>query len=61
MHRLGLVHNDLKLINVFVTSNEEYPDIKIGDLGYTYRHIEGQNFAKKRGTLAFMSPETVLG
>ena len=33
MHRLGLVHRDVKLLNVFVCSEGRYPKIKLGDFG----------------------------
>lgn len=59
MHKKSLVHFDLKLLNVFVSSNSLYPKIKIGDLGLT-SHLEGDaKFEKCCGTLAFMSPEMV--
>ena len=33
MHQVGLVHRDLKLLNIFLSDNAERPRVKIGDLG----------------------------
>ena len=59
MHKKSLVHFDLKLLNVFVCSNTDYPKIKIGDLGLTSQLEGNAKFDKCCGTLAFMSPEMV--
>ena len=35
MHKLNLVHRDLKLLNIFVCDATAKPRVKIGDLGLT--------------------------
>jgi meiosis-specific serine/threonine-protein kinase MEK1 len=37
MHSKGLVHRDLKLLNIFVCSNSDLPKVKIGDFGMCCR------------------------
>ena len=59
IHSKGLVHFDLKLLNVFMSNSGRYPKIKIGDLGLTSLLAEGQKFDKCCGTTAFMSPEMI--
>ena len=41
MHSLGLVHRDLKLLNVFLTSNSLFSRVKIGDLGLAAKLSKG--------------------
>ena len=60
MHKLGLVHNDLKLLNIFMCDTKEKPKVLIGDLGLTARIQPGEVFIKKAGTSAFMAPETIM-
>ena len=61
IHKQGLVHKDLKLLNVFIQSDGDHPKIKIGDFGLACK-LEGTEIAgKKSGTLAFMAPEVILG
>lgn len=33
MHSVGLVHRDLKLLNIFVNDSSDMPGVVIGDLG----------------------------
>ena len=33
MHHAGLIHRDLKPLNIFLCDNSEMPRVKIGDLG----------------------------
>lgn len=37
MHNVGLVHRDLKLLNIFMCDATEKPRVKIGDLGLAVR------------------------
>ena len=61
MHRQGLVHRDLKLLNIFITDRSDYPKVKIGDLGLACKLEEDECTTKKCGTTAFMPPEIILG
>ena len=33
MHSIGLMHRDLKLLNIFLCDSSETPRVKLGDLG----------------------------
>lgn len=33
IHQAGLIHRDLKLLNIFMCDRTEMPRVKIGDLG----------------------------
>ena len=46
MHRLGIYHRDLKLLNIFVTDTSDYPKVKIGDLGLACLLKEGEFIQK---------------
>ena len=46
MHRLGIYHRDLKLLNIFVTDTSDYPKVKIGDLGMAYQLKDGELIQK---------------
>ena len=61
MHRLEFVHRDLKLLNIFLSSNSRYPRVKIGDFGLASKLRTGETFTKRCGTVAFMSPEMLKG
>ena len=60
MHDLGLMHRDLKLLNIFLTDDSEMPRVKIGDLGLAVQLAPGEKITKKAGTIGFMAPEVVL-
>lgn len=60
IHRVGLVHRDLKLMNIFMNDLTSMPRVKIGDLGLACKLAEGEVIVKKAGTFAFMAPEVVL-
>ena len=60
MHRKGIFHRDLKLLNIFVTDSSDYPKVKIGDLGMACQLKDGEHIQKQSGTFAFMSPELIL-
>lgn len=42
MHRIGLVHRDIKLLNVFMTHLSTLPRVKIGDLGLSVKLEAGE-------------------
>ena len=60
MHHLGIVHRDLKLLNIFVSDLSNFPEIKIGDLGLACKLEEDEEIKHDGGTLPFMSPEQIL-
>ena len=60
MHKVGLVHRDLKLMNIFMTDSSPMPRVKIGDLGLACKLAQGEVIVKKAGTFAFMAPEVIL-
>jgi len=60
MHRVGLVHRDLKLMNVFMVDTSAMPRVKIGDLGLSCKLKNDETIIKKAGTYAFMAPEVIL-
>ena len=60
MHQVGLVHRDLKLLNIFLCDSTAYPRVQIGDLGLACKLRENQFIVKKAGTFAFMAPEVML-
>eukprot|EP00806_Schmidingerella_arcuata_P000006 Macronucleus_1002.p1 GENE.Macronucleus_1002~~Macronucleus_1002.p1 ORF type:complete len:302 (+),score=87.86 Macronucleus_1002:1-906(+) len=60
MHEQGLMHRDLKLLNIFMCDDTDMPRVKIGDLGLTVRLQPGEGLIKRAGTVAFMAPEVVL-
>ena len=57
IHKAGLVHNDIKFLNVFLSSASNYPKVKIGDFGLAYKLAQGETMSRKCGTTASMSPE----
>ena len=60
MHALGILHRDLKLLNIFMCDVSAFPRVKIGDLGLACKLGVGESIVKKAGTLAFMAPEVLL-
>ena len=59
MHRLGIFHRDLKLLNIFVADLSDFPKVKIGDLGLACKLDQDEKINQKCGTLPFMSPEQI--
>ena len=59
MHQVGLVHRDIKLLNIFVYDRKDKPKIKIGDLGLAILLQTGEKIVKRAGTIAFMAPEII--
>ena len=60
MHKIGLIHRDLKHDNIFLSDNSKKPRIKIGDLGLTAYLKPDEVLIKFAGTKAFMAPEVLL-
>lgn len=65
MHQQGIVHRDIKHLNIFVRTSEDQPaqpTIKLGDFGMASKLDEAhQTIEKIAGTIAFMAPEVVEG
>ena len=62
MHSKGIVHRDLKHLNVFLSNTSSSPRVKIGDFDLACRLPEGKHSSINLpgGTLPFFSPERVL-
>ena len=60
MHRQGLVHRDLKLLNIFLCDKSKTPRVKIGDLGDAILLRPREKIVSKLGTIGFMAPEVML-
>ncbi|KAK3830820.1 MAG: kinase-like domain-containing protein [Linnemannia elongata] len=54
LHSLGLVHGDLKPLNLLLTENLM---LKVGDFGQTRELTEGKGFRDAVGSLGFQAPE----
>ena len=71
MHKVGVVHRDVKHLNVFIKTlfegkdttslNRQQPTVKLGDLGMAAKLSKNQMIEKVAGTVAFMAPEVLLG
>ena len=59
MHSKGIVHRDLKHLNVFLSNTSSYPRVKIGDFDLAYRLPDGEHSSINLdgGTVPFFSPE----
>ena len=61
IHNQGIVHCDLKHMNIFVTEmSSETPKIKIGDFGLACKLEKDECMITRSGTIGFMAPEVVL-
>ena len=59
IHANGIVHRDLKHLNIFISDQSETPKIKIGDFGLACQLGEDECIKKMAGTIGFMAPEVV--
>ena len=59
IHNNGVVHRDLKHLNIFLSDQSEAPKIKIGDFGLACKLGEDECIKKMAGTIGFMAPEVV--
>ena len=59
LHKRGIVHRDIKLLNVFVGRDKDAPKVKIGDFDLACKLKPKEMTAQVCGTLDFMSPEVV--
>lgn len=60
MHRSNIVHRDLKLDNIFLSSKEEL-HVVIGDFGFACNTADATAMKIKCGTPGFMDPEVLKG
>lgn len=60
MHKQGVVHRDIKLMNVFCCDSTDRPKVKIGDFGNSIKLEQGQMVTERVGTMAFAAPEILL-
>ena len=59
IHANGIVHRDLKHLNIFVNDQTENPKIQIGDFGLACKLAEDECIIKMSGTIGFMAPEII--
>ena len=59
IHEAGIVHRDLKHLNIFLSDFSEAPRVKIGDFGLACRLREDECIKKMAGTIGFMAPEVI--
>ena len=59
IHEAGIVHRDLKHLNIFLSDTSETPRVKIGDFGLACRLREDECIKKMAGTIGFMAPEVI--
>ena len=57
---MGIVHRDLKHLNILIKNTGNTPKVKIADFGMAAKLKEGQNIQKIAGTIGFMAPEIIL-
>ena len=60
IHDTGLIHRDLKFLNIFLSSKSDMPKLKIGDLGCAVKLFQGEKILGYAGTKCFMAPEVGL-
>ena len=61
IHDCGIVHRDLKHLNIFLSDQSETPKIKIGDFGLACKLGEDECIMKVCGTIGYIAPEVILG
>lgn len=58
MHSKNIIHWDLKPENIFLDKNNI---VKIGDFGWSWELISGENNKTFCGTYEYMAPEILKG
>ena len=62
LHSIGVVHRDIKLENIMISKNSKgHLVAKIIDFGLSTILIHGQTSSERFGTLAYSSPEVLIG
>jgi serine/threonine protein kinase len=61
LQKLGVAHRDIKLDNIMMTSDEEDATPKFIDFGLSKVFYHGETSDDRYGTLAFCSPEVIMG
>ena len=59
MHNLGILHRDLKLENIMMSSNEEEAVPKLADFGLSKIIGPGEMSTDSYGTVGYCSPEVL--
>ena len=59
IHGAGIVHRDLKHLNIFLSDTSESPKVRIGDFGFACKLSPDECINKVAGTIGFMAPEVV--
>lgn len=59
IHKSGIVHRDLKHLNIFLSDTSSTPKVKIGDFGLACRLRQDECIKKMAGTIGFMAPEVI--
>ncbi|MCQ2821619.1 MAG: serine/threonine-protein kinase, partial [archaeon] len=59
MHKLGLVHRDLKSENCVFSKKDDYSGLKLIDFGLTRTLARGETLTETLGTLGYAAPEII--
>ena len=63
VHDQGLIHRDLKHMNVLLSNTSSNPKVKLADFGLCAKLREGRDHTKDGqcvGTACYMAPEVIL-
>ena len=62
MHKLNIIHRDIKIDNVLVADLQRHSTFKLGDFGSAVRLASANDTAQLRtGTQGYMAPEMLKG
>ena len=59
IHDSGIVHRDLKQLNIFLSDQSETPKVKIGDFGFACKLLKDECIIKNCGTGGYIAPEII--